>query len=142
MDTKLPQNLIFPNSVLHIAFEENSSINKTNQVLILSGTCSGFLSLANALLFYVNSLEEKFDIHLFPFVESPTIRFTIEVDEALCSTRGDIVRIGKNNFHWKLSEFAIDQIAALIHSLGHINRELHLDEGKAKNDVSVYCVVE
>lgn len=141
MERKIPDNLIFSNSNLNISYEENSSINNTQSAIIISGTRNGFLSFANILLFYSNDLEELIPLADLSFVNS-TIDLTIQTGINARSENGDVFLSNQKKFLWLVNETDLDHIAALIHSLGHINNELHFDSGKSVNDISVYCVVE
>jgi hypothetical protein len=148
MDRQLPGNLIFEDSSLGISYDEEAKVNRTKYSIIIEGTRGGFLSLANAILFFSNDLEDNIHIHLLPFVVSD-IQFTIECDYSLDeydgsperTQYGKVLQTGISQFVWKLSESEIDHVAASIHSLGHINPEIHFDEGKTLNEISVYCVV-
>jgi len=140
MDKQVPNNLIFSDSALRITYEESSAVNKTNRAIIISGTRGGFLSLANIVLFYVNDLQQEIHLHELPFVES-SIYLTIQIDIKTNSNMGDVLAIGNNEFTWKLTEAEVDHVLASIHSLGHINNELHIDNAKIEDEISIYCVV-
>lgn len=141
MNRPVPDDLIFLNSFIHITYEMDSTVNKTNSAIIINGNRAGFLSLSNIILFYANDLEGKIHLHQLPFVKSAS-DLTIQISEEATSISGDIAAIGGNGFIWKLTERNVDHISASIHSLGHINNELHLDNGKITDDISVYCVVD
>jgi hypothetical protein len=142
MDGQLPANLIFEDSSLTILFEEGATVNRTKSSIIIKGTKGGFLSLANAILFFSNDLMDTIHVHLLPFVSS-NIVFSIRYDDSLNDiVYGTVLHIEEKQFIWKLSESEVCKVAAAIHSLGHINPEIHFDEGKAKNEITVYCVLQ
>jgi len=142
MAISIPDNLLFPESKLRLYFEDSVRPNRTRTAVVLEGTRGGFLSLANAILFLQNNLEDSIPIHGFQFVETD-IRFTVK-----CRTEqggrlyGFITNEGPRDYVWELSEDNLSLVAASIHSLGHLNPEVHMDDGFADDEISVYCVVE
>jgi hypothetical protein len=138
----LPENLIFKGASLKLLFETKADVNRTLSSIIIEGTASGFLSLANAILYYLNDLQEVIPLHELSFVSSE-IKLTINIDDSLANDQYGRLR-GKNakEFEWRISESSLCQLASEIHSLGHINEELHLDQGKQTDEISVYCVLQ
>lgn len=141
MYKSLPGNLIFNNSRLKVVYDKQCRVNKTKSAIIISGTRGGFLSLSNIILFQVNNLEQEIRLHDISFIET-SIKFIIKIDNKIELEGGQIHRDDGGVFIWNISEGEADHVAASIHSLGHINSELHLDQNKTLNDLSVYCVVE
>lgn len=141
MVINIPDNLVFPDSKLQLYFEDSVKVNRTCAAVVLKGTRGGFLSLANALIFLQNDLVDTIPFHEFQFIETD-IRLTVK-----CSTEqggrlyGFLTCEEAEGYVWKLSEDNLSLVAAGIHSLGHINPELHFDEGLAEDEISVYCVV-
>lgn len=141
MKYQLPQNLIFANSILQIVFVENAGLNKTKASIVIEGTREGFLSLSNVLLYLSNDLQEVIRLDLIPFVNGE-VELKIECDDTVNSgSYGIIQRKSDNQFSWLLSESELCKVASELHSLGHLNNELHLDESKSIDDISIYCVV-
>ena len=141
MCIQFPTNLTFANSALRISFEKGANLNRTKDSILIEGTRGGFLSLSNALSYALNDLEDKIDLHLIPYVASD-ISFSIVCDESLEGVDyGKIFLRGDSDFIWKMSESEVCNIAGQIHSLGHINPELHFDSGKPNEEITVYCVV-
>ena len=141
MYRSLPNNLIFNNSRLQVVYEQKSKVNKTRSAIIISGTREGFLSLANIIIFLINSLEGEIHLQDISFIKS-SVKCSIKIDNNIELEGGEIHRDDTGVFVWRISEKEIDHVATSIHSLGHINSELHLDQNKDLDDFSVYCVVE
>jgi hypothetical protein len=137
---KIPENLIFAESNITINFAEDSYLNTTASSILIAGSRNGFLSLSNCLIYLVNSLENKIELHNLPFVNSE-IRLTIELDEAVSGVANGKVLKRDSEFIWVMSETESNSVFTGFHSLGHLNPELHLDDGKTKEELSVYCVV-
>lgn len=141
MENLLPENLTFPNSRLKIFYGENVRFNKTQNSIVIEGTREGFLSLSNAITYLINDLQDIIFVSLIPYVTSDVI-FTIENSESVAGIcYGKVKRKEDNIFEWVLSETEICNITSEIHSLGHINSELHFDQGKPFDEITVYCVV-
>ena len=138
---KVPLNLIFPDSEIQISFEPTVRYNHTSSCIVIEGTRGGFLSLANCLIYLANSLEDAIDLAELPFVNSQ-IRLTLKPDEDMDDrVNGVISRVSDTEFIWKMSETSSSGIFCLIHSLGQLNSELHLDYELPSNELSIYCVV-
>jgi hypothetical protein len=138
---EIPSDLIFEGSNVRIYFAENSYVNRTASSIVIEGTRRGFLSLANCLIYIVNSLEDEIELLRIPFVTSQVF-LTIKIDESVQGIEYGIVS-GEDDtkFVWKMSESDSNDVFTAIHSLGHLNSELHLDSGKAVEELSVYCVI-
>ncbi len=144
MTLRIPQNLIFPDSRLRIWYEEDKRLNhRTKTAVVIEGTTAGFLSLANALLFFGNDLEDTIPIHELPFVDSEIELFT-KCDYGETKRRyGQLSREADGKFVWLLTEDALALMASDVHSLGHLNPEVHMmDDDMTEEDISVYCVLE
>ncbi len=141
MSLHIPENLIFPDSQLRLYFEEPSEVNRTRAAIIIEGTRSGFLSLANVLLFLQNDLEHSIPIHELSFVDA-RVRLVIKCDSEVGGRRyGHFEQGEEGHFAWVLNEDNLSLVASDIHSLGHLNPELHMDDGMADDEISAYCVV-
>jgi hypothetical protein len=141
MNSEFPTILIFGHSRIEIKLAEGENLNSTRDVIVIRGSRSGFLSLANALLFLLNDLVDVMELNDLTYV-SGHVRLTIMVDESVSGKPyGIITRGNQQQFLWRVSESETCRVASEIHSLGYINNELHLDQEKDPNEVSVYCVV-
>ena len=141
MTFDLPQNILIKDSSLNVYYEDKLVSNHTKSEIVIIGSRNGFLSLANSLIYLINDLELSIPIHKLPFVSS-SIMLTIACDDKYLEQHGDLKKIGEREFIWGLSEDNASLIATHIHSLGHLNPELHLDDEKKFEDISVYCVVD
>jgi hypothetical protein len=77
MAINIPDNLVFSESRLRLYYEDSAQPNRTRTAIVLEGTKSGFLSLANAILYLQNDLEDSIPIHEFEFVET-AIQLTVK----------------------------------------------------------------
>lgn len=137
----LPKDLIFPEAVITIRFSTGEFLNRTANSIVIEGNRTGFLSLSNCLIYLANSLEESIDLNSLPFVNSQ-IKLSLEIDEAVDQIHDGLVNSsGKAEFIWRMSESTSNEIFCLIHSLGHLNPEIHFDRNKMVEDLSIYCVV-
>ena len=142
MSINFPLNLTFPDSALKLSFEQGTKLNRTIDSIVIVGSRGGFLSLSNALFYALNDLEDKVEVHEIPYVDA-TVCLSIVCDENLDGVEyGRIDRVSDTDFVWHISETELSSVAAQIHSLGHINPELHFDSGKPPEEITVYCVVE
>lgn len=127
---------------MRIYFGENVFYNRTKNSIVIEGNRTGFLSLSNAILYWMNDLRDFFTLTTLPYVESD-LTFSIQIDDKLDGIScGMVSSSGNNNFVWKMSEAELCEIVSVIHSLGYINSELHFDEDKSKDEVTVYCVLQ
>lgn len=141
MNSELPTNLTFEGSSLTISFEKEAKLNSTKSTIVIQGTRAGFLSLTNAIFFYLNDLSDVIEFNKLPYITS-SINLTIEPDESLEGlSYGTINQSTDQQFVWRMSEAEICRVASEVHSLGYVNNELHLDEAKKPGEISVYCVV-
>lgn len=137
----IPEDLIFPRTAVTIRFSAGEFLNQTASSIVIEGNRTGFLSLANCLIYFANSLEESIGLSSLPFITSH-VKLTIQLDESVDHIHDGIVtRSGKEEFTWRISESASNEIFCLIHSLGYLNPEIHFDRDKMVEDVSIYCVV-
>jgi hypothetical protein len=142
MSMRIPSNLIFSDPRLSITFEEGVYYNKTAETIVFRGSRTGFLTLSNALIYLLNDLVEQIHLCDLFFVQCDVV-FVIVVDDSIDDTRnGGIARTDAKGFIWRISEDNLGKFASFVHSLGHQNTELHLDEGKTVDEISIYCVVE
>ncbi|MCB2202301.1 hypothetical protein KQH51_05470 [bacterium] len=140
--SNLPSDLIFPDSLLRLYFEATSEVNRTGSALVFEGTRGGFLSLSNALIYFRNDLEESVSLHELSFVNSE-IEMTMQIASgASFGLGGEVERLSEHRFVWRLSEEGFSEFAFAVHSLGHLNPEIHFDDGVERDQISVYCVVD
>lgn len=138
---KIPANLIFNGSKVIISFDESGLLNRTSVAIVIDGNPNGFLSLSNCLIYLTNELQDNIDLSQLPFVSSQ-VNLGIRLDESAAGFPvGKVERIGERDYIWTLSEEKSNGVFAAIHSLGHLNLDLHLDTEKAKSDISIYCSV-
>lgn len=138
---EIPTDLIFVGSHIGVYFAEDRFFNRTASSVVIEGTRHGFLSLANCLIYFVNALKDEIDLSAIPFVQSQ-VGLMIKIDEAVAGIEcGSVSRNHEKEFVWTMSESESNDIFTVIHSLGHLNSELHFDSGKAVEDLSVYCVI-
>ena len=137
----IPDSLIFEGSKIRISFNRTEKLNSSSAAVVIEGTPNGFLSLSNCLIYLANSLQECIDVSELPFV-SADVNFRLILDESVndCAV-GTVTTPDEINFTWTLSENDSNSVFTLMHSLAHLNLELHLDDGKTEGDISVYCVV-
>ncbi len=141
MENHIPSALIIKGSSLRLLFDDEVQYNRTREAVVIEGTRAGFLSLSNGLNFYSNSLEDIIEVSSFPFIKSK-IKLFIEIDESLDGIdSGNLIRKATDTFIWKMSEREICVVASSIHSLGYLNSEIHFDDEKNLDEISIYCVV-
>lgn len=142
MTLNIPDPLVFEGSRLKVYFEDQVQVNKTTVAIVIMGSPNGFLSLANSLIYMLNDLKRSIPINEFPFVHGK-VKLTIERDSKnITGLYGRVAEMEPGHFIWRLTEANIGHLATRVHSLGHLNLELHLDYEMSPDDISVYCVLE
>jgi len=122
----------------------------TGKVISISGNRQGFLSLANALLFYMEESDDsEFFINDIPFVEMPSgisVKIIIDPvpDNKNVENMGNITTQDEINFVWELPENNFYIVVAEILSLGLVSQidHLHVDHGVSKDGISIYCEID
>lgn len=137
-----PSDLIWSNSEIDIEFAEGCYLNKTRSSIVIEGTRNGFLSFANCLIYFVNALETELDLRDLPFVKA-SVDLRLRINDGVDDLWDEKVLFNPDSrgYTWEMSEATSNSILVGIHSLGHLNDELHLDRDKTESDISIYCVV-
>lgn len=139
---EIPALLVLPNSAVRVSYEENVFYNRTRNSILIEGTRAGFLSLANSIFFLLNDLQDVFYISSLPFVKAD-LQLKVECDDRFeDSPGGRVERVQGDEFLLRTTDRELSNTASLIHSLGYVNNELHLDGGKMADEISIYCVVD
>jgi hypothetical protein len=140
-NVNIPENLIFGNSKIEVSLDTSGKLNRTLSAIVLEGNQNGFLSLSNCLIFLANELHNEIDLAELPFVTAH-VGLIIRFDESAghCPS-GLLTRVDDSKYAWALSETESNSVFTAIHSLGHLNYDLHLDSAKAADEISVYCSV-
>lgn len=142
MDSKInKEDLIYKEGCLKIFFEKENLSNHTSSEIVIYGNRYGFLNLSHMLIYHLNMLDNIIIISDFPFIRS-TLKFEIHIDDNLCSFREGEVKIIEEKFIWSITENNLAILSTAIQSLAYINEELHIDHDMAKDDTSIYLVVE
>ena len=141
MNNKIPENLLFPSSNLSITLENGVFYNRTPDSVVIRGSRTGFLTLSNALLYLVNDLEDTIDCCEIPTVKC-NCNFLIRINEDILPRSGLLVIQDGFRIEWNISEENLSLVATDIHSLGHLNSELHLEAADKLGRTSLYCVVD
>jgi len=137
----IPKILILDKAKLKIYIEEKLRVNKTEKAIIITGNREGFFTFSNYLIYCLNNLEEKINVNL-EFIDSK-IDFEILIvdNEKEENKLLWVVEKGIEKYIWKLTEISYLYVATDIHSLAYCNDEIHFDDYKREDEISVYCVV-
>ena len=144
--TPIPQELQkfpFPESArVRSEHERVKQLNHTKECIVLSGNREGFFVLSNCLILWANQLIGDFRMSdLSPLYSGLDIVISVHTRKPRL-TDGRVVLSRDGVYVWEIENTALSDVATLMHALSYATDELHLDEGLADDDISVYCYVE
>ena len=143
MNPKIPDFLILSPDRLAIEFCPEARGGRTKRDIAITGPKVAFVTLANALLFFLGELQPRISLGRLPFVDCINLKdLVIDVNDLCDAVEGRIRQVSKKEFEWIISERNLVLVAGDIHMLGYATPHIHLDRNMKPEDISIYCELD